>query len=83
MKLTQKPMKAERCEKKEDVAWIPQYVGHRGAIRALDIKTGKDAQCNVCQPKKSDSDINSDGHLLVDSMKNYHEATKKHVYGEV
>jgi hypothetical protein len=83
MELTQKPMKAKHCEKEEGVAWIPQYVGHRGAIRALDVKTREDAQCSVCQPKESNGDINSNGNFFVDSMKNYHEATKKHVYREV
>ena len=63
--------------------WIPQYVGHRGTIRGLDLKTRKNAQHKVCQPKKSDGNVDSDGHLLVDRMKNYHEAGEKQIYGEV
>jgi hypothetical protein len=83
MKSLHKPMKATRCEGEGNVAWIPQDVGHRCAVRASDVKTRKDAQHNVCQPKKSDRNIDGDGHLLVDRMKNYHKAGEKQVHGEM
>ena len=63
--------------------WIPQYVGHRGTIRGLDLKTRKNAEHKVRQPKKSDGNVDGDGHLLVDSMKNYHETGEKQINGEV
>jgi hypothetical protein len=83
MKSSHNPLKAKCCKGEKGVQWIPQYVGHRSAIRAPDVKTREDAQPKVCQPKKADGDLDSDGHLLVDCMKDYHEAGKKQVYGEV
>jgi hypothetical protein len=76
-------MKAKCRKAKKGVPWIPQYVGHRGAIWASDVKTRNDSQGNVCQPKKSDGNVDGNGNLLVDCVKKYHKSTKKQVYGEV
>jgi hypothetical protein len=73
------PLKAKGSEEEKSVPWIPQYLGHWGTKWAPDIDARKDSQRNVCQPKKSGGSINSDGHLLVDRMKGYHEATEKQV----
>src|ERR1700733_13024184 len=83
MKLLHKPMKATRCDGEGKVVWIPQDVGYRSAIRAPDVKAGEDAEHNVCQPEKSDRNIDGDGHLLVNRMKDYHEAGEKQVHGEM
>jgi hypothetical protein len=83
MKQFQNPIKEERHEGEKGVQWLPQYAGHRGAIRGPDDKTRKDAQRNVRQHKESNGNVDSDGYLRVDCMKNYHEAGKKQVNGEV
>jgi hypothetical protein len=83
MKSFHKPTKAKRREGEEEVQWIPQYVGHRGTIRGLDLKTRKNAEHKVCQPKKADGNVDGDGHLLVDRMKNHHETGEKQIYREV
>jgi hypothetical protein len=80
---SQKPTKATRREGDDGMPWIPQYVGHRGAIWALDIEARKDAQCDVCQSAKSDGTIDSDGDIFMDRMENYYEAAEKQVYGDV
>ena len=51
--------------------WISAYdtgTSHQG-------KEGRSV--NVCQYRNSNCNINSDGHRLVDRMKNYHETTQK------
>ena len=76
-------MKANRREGENGVCWIPQEVGQLGAIWTPDVKTRKDAQRYVGQPKNTDGNFDGDGHTLVDCAKNYDEAGEKQVYGEV
>src|SRR6266852_4195815 len=62
---------------------IPQDEGYRCAIRTPDVKARKDAQHNVCQPEKSDRNVDGDGHLLGNCMKGYHKASEKQDHGEM
>jgi hypothetical protein len=77
-----KPKKAIRCGG-ENVEWIPQDGGHRRDIGAPEVKARKDAQHNVCQPVKSDRNLDGDGHFRVNRMKDYHKAGEKQVHGEM
>jgi len=70
-------------EEEGGVPWVPPYVGHRGAVRALVVNTRKDGEGEIRQCKESDGNGDNDCHRLVNREKEYNEAGEKQEHRDV